>query len=76
MIFLILCLPGCLVGPHYQQPDLNVPEDRSRMTLEGASFRLPITVRQVPEAEWWRTFAKDELKGLIEQALDRNHDLR
>lgn len=76
MMFLILCLPGCLVGPDYQQPDLNVPEDWNRMTLEGASSQLPITFGQVPEAEWWRTFANDELNGLIEQALDRNHDLR
>lgn len=76
MMFLILCLPGCLVGPDYQQPDLNVPEDWNGMTLEGSSSQLPITVGQVPEAEWWRMFANDELNGLIEQALDRNHDLR
>jgi NodT family efflux transporter outer membrane factor (OMF) lipoprotein len=75
-MFLILCLPGCLVGPDYHQPDLNVPEDWNRMTLEGSSSQVPITVGQVPETEWWRMFANDELNGLIEQALDRNHDLR
>ncbi len=46
------------------------------MTLHGSSSQLPITVGQVPEAEWWRMFANDELNGLIKQALDRNHDLR
>ena len=76
LMFLILCLPGCLVGPDYQQPVLNVPEDWNRMTLGGSSSPLPITVGQVPEAEWWRMFGSDELNGLIEQALDRNHDLR
>ena len=64
------------MGSDYHQPDLNVPEDWNRMTLEGPSSQLPITVGQVPETEWWRMFANDELNGLIEQALDRNHDLR
>ncbi|HSF09363.1 MAG TPA: efflux transporter outer membrane subunit [Nitrospirales bacterium] len=76
LMFLILCLPGCLVGPDYQQPVLNVPEDWNSMTLEGAPSQLPITIGQVPEAGWWRSFGNDELNDLIEQALDRNHDLR
>ncbi|PJA78230.1 MAG: hypothetical protein CO149_05160 [Nitrospirae bacterium CG_4_9_14_3_um_filter_51_5] len=76
MMLLILGLPGCLMGPDYHQPDINVPEDWNGMTLEGSSSQLPITVGQVPEAGWWRMFANDELNGLVEQAFDRNHDLR
>lgn len=64
------------MGPDYQQPDPHLPDNWNRMTLEGSSATLPITVGQVPEADWWHTFANEELNTLIEQALDRNHDLR
>ncbi|MGD9850964.1 MAG: efflux transporter outer membrane subunit [Nitrospirales bacterium] len=73
---IILGFQGCILGPDYRKPDLPVPENWNGMTLDGTSSQLPITVGQVPEADWWRTFANEELNGLIEQALDRNHDLR
>jgi len=76
MMLVILGLPGCLVGPDYHQPDLNVPEDWNSMTLESHASKIPIKVESVPEADWWRTFGNDELNTLIQAALDRNHDLR
>jgi len=71
----LLC-SGCMMGRDYHPPDRHPPDNWSGMTLDGSSSQLPITVGQVPEADWWRTFANDELNGLIEQTLDRNHDLR
>jgi len=71
-----LTLQGCLVGPDYQQPDLKVPENWNNMTLEGNASGLTIAVGNVPETNWWRAFGNDELNFLIEEALDRNHDLR
>ena len=76
VMVVILGVQGCLLGPEYQQPDLNMPENWNNMTLEGKSSRLAITVGNVPEADWWRAFGNDELNTLIEEALDRNHDLR
>lgn len=76
VLMMALLWLGCVMGPEYQQPDIHPPENWNDMTLEGSSSYLPITIGQVPEADWWRMFANDELNELIEQALDRNHDLR
>ncbi|MEZ4344504.1 MAG: efflux transporter outer membrane subunit [Nitrospirales bacterium] len=76
LLLVTLAFQGCMVGPDYRKPDLPVPENWNGMTLDGSSIRLPVAVGQVPEVDWWRTFANEELNGLIEQALDQNHDLR
>lgn len=76
VLMMALLWLGCVMGPEYQQPDIHPPENWNDMTLEGSSSYLPITIGQVPEADWWRMFANDELNELIGQALDRNHDLR
>jgi len=76
VVMVALTLQGCLLGPEYRQPDLQVPENWNNMTLEGNASSLAITVGNVPEVNWWRAFGNDELNTLIEEALDRNHDLR
>ena len=65
-----------MVGPAYQHPDVELPENWNPMTLEGSSSQLPIAEEHSPEATWWRSFANEELNSLIEKALERNHDLR
>jgi NodT family efflux transporter outer membrane factor (OMF) lipoprotein len=37
---------------------------------------VALSTARLPEANWWREFQNEELNGLIEQALDRNHDVR
>ena len=66
VVMVALTLQGCLLGPEYRQPDLQVPENWNNMTLEGNASSLAITVGNVPEVNWWRAFGNDELNTLIE----------
>lgn len=69
-------LQGCLVGPDYRKPDPSGPAKWDTMTLNGDVSRLPVSMADVPEVAWWRTFQNEELNALIEQALEQNHDMR
>jgi multidrug efflux system outer membrane protein len=46
------------------------------MTLTGDASHLPVSMADVPEVSWWHAFQNEELNGLIEQALEQNHDMR
>ena len=35
-----------------------------------------VSMEEVPEVSWWQGFHNDELNQLIEQALERNHNVR
>jgi len=73
VILLTLILSSCVQGKDYQRPPVNVPDSWSRMTnTTDASVALD---RQ-PEAEWWTAFQNEELSGLIERALQQNHDVK
>ncbi|HNP28283.1 MAG TPA: efflux transporter outer membrane subunit [Nitrospirales bacterium] len=73
---LVFGLQGCLVGPDFQKPDTVIPPSWDVMTEHGDASRLPVSMDEVPEVSWWRSFQNEELNGLIEQALERNHDMR
>ena len=72
----IFLMTGCLMGPDYQTPDLEVPKDWGRMSLAGDATQLAVSMDKVPEVSWWEGFHNDELNQLIEQALERNHNVR
>jgi NodT family efflux transporter outer membrane factor (OMF) lipoprotein len=69
-------LTSCLLGPDYQEPDLDIPKDWGDLNLAGDHFDLPVSIEGIPEVSWWQGFRNDELNKLIEQALERNHDVR
>ena len=64
------------MGPDYQTPDLEVPKDWGRMSLAGDATHLAVSMDKVLEVSWWEGFHNDELNQLIEQALERNHNVR
>ncbi len=64
------------MGPDYQPPDSQVPPNWNSMTLEGDASGLSVSGATLPDVSWWRVFQNDELNHLIEQALERNHDVR
>jgi NodT family efflux transporter outer membrane factor (OMF) lipoprotein len=72
----IFLMTGCLLGPDYHTPDLEVPKDWGGGSLAGDSSHLTVSMDKVPEVSWWEGFQNDELNQLIEQALERNHDVR
>jgi NodT family efflux transporter outer membrane factor (OMF) lipoprotein len=62
----MLGIAGCLVGPHYKQPEENVPEHFSEQ---------PAT-QSIDVARWWTTFNDPTLNNLIDRAVASNLDLR
>lgn len=68
-IFAIMCsmsLAGCAVGPDYERPEIETPEDYREQIDQGATFA---------NASWWSVFQDEELNRLITIALEENKDL-
>jgi outer membrane protein, multidrug efflux system len=64
-------MTGCMLGPNYQRPDVQVPQ----------TFRAPDPL-PAPQAEsladlkWWEVFKDEDLQQLVRTALQQNYDLR
>lgn len=69
-LILVACLfTGCAISPNYLRPEMLVP----------ATHRGQIGVPEatsLADLPWWEVFQDDVLKGLIEEALANNYDLR
>ncbi|MEO8048464.1 MAG: efflux transporter outer membrane subunit [Nitrospirota bacterium] len=73
MILVILILTSCVQGQDYQRPPVDVPDSWSHVTNNADTS---MASDHQPEAEWWKAFQNDELTGLIERALQQNHDVK
>jgi multidrug efflux system outer membrane protein len=63
-----LALGGCMVGPNYQRPSLDVPAE-----YNGAG---PATGEiKVPE-QWWTLYGDATLDDLVKAGLERNADVK
>jgi multidrug efflux system outer membrane protein len=60
-----VCLTGCMVGPDYQKPTVEVPA-----VWPGQSTDAPVSVR------WWALYGDPHLDLLVDEALAHNTDLR
>jgi multidrug efflux system outer membrane protein len=62
-------LTGCVVGPNYQRPALNIPgQHRGQVEpAQAASFA---------DQPWWEVFHDDVLQGLIAEALKNGYDVQ
>jgi len=63
---LLLVLGGCMVGPDFVVPPVEVPEK----FLEGDA-----TGKSIANLPWWEMFQDEMLKNLIETALVENRDI-
>lgn len=64
----LACGSGCMVGPDYQRPEIDVPpEFRDAPTLSGDGG--------VGDLSWWEVYKDPVLQGLIAEALARNYTL-
>ena len=72
----MLSLGGCLVGPDYERPELEVPTDWKALESVEPGKGPRLVTEILPEAEWWEAFENEELSRFIEQALRKNHDVR
>lgn len=69
MVCLSTSLTGCSLGPLYQRPATVSPEAYRGQI--GAPEALSFA-----DLPWWEIFRDDALRGLIEEALKNNYDLR
>lgn len=67
LITLLVILPGCILGPEYSRPNLQIPENYSGIEESQDS---------IANLGWWEFFRDDQLKSLIEIALQENRDLQ
>src|SRR5271170_5544496 len=67
-VVVLALLGGCAVGPNYQRPAVNMPED-----FRFADNRTANSFGDLP---WWQVFEDPVLQGLIGTALTNNYDLK
>lgn len=65
---LTLALTGCTMGPDYQRPAVEVPQDWRWKMAEPSD--------QVPRGEWWAVFEDPALAQVQQAARTNNHDLK
>jgi len=68
VLMLALSLSGCLMGPDYRRPELEMP---AQVRGEQDASR-----ESVGDLGWWQVYQDPALDTLIRQALERNLDLR
>jgi len=60
-------LPGCMFGPNYERPKVDLPANWSIETAQPA---------ETANLAWWEQFQDETLNGLIRAALEGNQDLK
>lgn len=64
-----LVLAGCTLGPDYRRPAVPTPG----VWRDGQPAPDPVSLADLP---WWELFEDEELRGLVQAALEANNDLR
>ncbi len=72
MGLIAMALSACVQGNDYHRPQTQAPDSWSQV----APIPSTASTTDQPEASWWKTFQNDELSGLIERALQDNHDVK
>ena len=65
-VLFLASLGGCAVGPDYERPEIESPEDYQERIDEGATLA---------NVSWWNVFQDQELNRLITIALEESKDL-
>ena len=64
---LLIILAGCVVGPDYQRPDVDVPQSWRAAAADTQALRAD---------EWWKLFDDPLLDRLVDAALAGNRDIK
>ena len=76
VVVLSLCLSllaGCMVGPNYQRPEVQVPANWAGSRTPATQ---PVQLSQKDMAHWWAVFEDPTLSSLVERAVQSNLDLK
>jgi NodT family efflux transporter outer membrane factor (OMF) lipoprotein len=83
-----MVLSGCMVGPNYKQPDVQLPADyvhteapASRPATQPTSTQparqaAAVVPRVQPVDQWWAPLNDPMLDSLVSQAINQNFDLQ
>lgn len=69
-LFLFCLLSGCMVGPDYHAPPVDVPEKWENVT----ECDKPCDIQQ--EVKWWENYRDPILIQLVEETIRENYDLK
>ena len=72
VLFGLLCLAGCRVGPKYSRPMVNTPESFRGATADTTT--APAV--SFGEQKWFDVFQDPQLQALIRTAIQNNYDVR
>ena len=68
-----LFLTGCVVGPNYKRPNVDVPATYREAPNVDASKDSSASLG---DQKWWEVFQDERLQELIRTALKQNYDVR
>lgn len=75
-LLLLLFIPGCSIGPPYNPPPINIPEQwKNSPAQKCESFEANRDGSFVYVENWWEVFDDDKLKELENMAAQNNRDL-
>src|ERR1700739_4232879 len=69
MMILLALLAGCMVGPNYKRPAVNIPP----------AYRAPdqtTAASSFGNEQWWKVYQDPVLVDLIHKAIQQNYDVR
>lgn len=65
-VVIALLLAGCVVGPDYERPEIETPDEFRQRISDGAA---------ISNTPWWKLFGDPQLERLIIIALEESKDL-
>lgn len=72
-ILLASLLMGCMVGPNYHKPDVQIPTAYRDLS---ADKQAEAQVSSYADLPWWQVFQDPQLQQLVRTALKQNYDLQ
>src|SRR5262249_55143812 len=67
----VILSSGCMVGPEYKKPAVDVPGSYRGLTPEQAAKN---EAASFGDQKWWDVFQDEQLRALIRTALEQNYD--
>src|SRR5260370_9563444 len=64
---------GCVVGPNYKRPSVDVPGTYRGVVPQEAPQPA---AESLGDQKWWEVFQDQQLQDLIHTALQQNYDVR
>jgi outer membrane protein, multidrug efflux system len=64
---------GCTVGPNYKKPVASIPPTYRGLTPEQIANADSVSVG---DQKWWEVYQDEQLRSLIQTAIQQNYDVR